>query len=93
MSKFGCPAKFIAVVRQYHDRMNARVRDENEYPQPYSVNNGVKQGCVLAPTVFSMVSSAMLTDDFPDGDLCLRLGTILTVNSSTREIASKDKCE
>lgn len=69
MAKFGCPAKFIAMVRQFHDGMNARVRDDGEYSQPFPVSNGVKQGCVLAPTLFSMVFSAMLSDAFRDGDI------------------------
>jgi len=32
------------------------------------VTNGVKQGCVLAPTLFSMVFAAMLTDAFNDSE-------------------------
>ena len=32
------------------------------------LTNGVKQGCVLASTLFSMLFSAMLTDAFQDGD-------------------------
>ena len=32
------------------------------------MTNGVKQGCVLASTLFSMMFSAMLTDVFQDGD-------------------------
>ena len=35
---------------------------------PFSVTNGVKQGCVLASTLFSMMFSAMLTNAFQDGD-------------------------
>ena len=65
MAKFGCPAKFIAMVRQFHDGMLARVQnDGGEFP----VTNGVKQGCVLASTLFSMMFSAMLTNAFQDGD-------------------------
>lgn len=64
MAKFGCPVKVIAMVRQFHDGMNARVRDEGEYSEPFPVTNGVKQGCMLAHTLFSMVFSAMLTDAF-----------------------------
>ena len=38
-------------------------------PPRYIVqNNGVKQGCVMAPTLFSMTFSAMLTDAFQDVD-------------------------
>ena len=35
---------------------------------PFPVTNGAKQGCVLAPTLFSMMFSAMLTAAFQDGD-------------------------
>ncbi|MCG8114190.1 MAG: hypothetical protein JAY89_02300 [Candidatus Thiodiazotropha taylori] len=68
MAKFGCPTKFIAMVRQFHDGMLARVQNDGEFSNPFPVTNGVKQGCVLAPTLFSMMFSAMLTDAFQDGD-------------------------
>ena len=68
MAKFGCPAKFIAMVRQFHDGMLARVQNDGEFSDPFPVTNGVKQGCVLASTLFSMVFSVMLTDAFQDGD-------------------------
>ena len=68
MAKFGCPAKFIALVRQFHDGMLARVQNDGEFSEPFPVTNGVKQGCVLASTLFSMMFSAMLTDAFQDGD-------------------------
>ena len=68
MAKFGCPAKFIAMVRQFHDGMLARVQNDGEFSDPFPVRNGVKQGCVLASTLFSMMFSAMLTDAFRDGD-------------------------
>ena len=69
MAKYGCPRKFISIVRQFHDGMQARVQDNGESSQPFPVTNGVKQGCVLAPTLFSLMFSAMLTDAFSDGDL------------------------
>ena len=47
MAKFGCPAKFIAVVRQFHDDMLARVQNDGKFTDPFPVTNGVKQGCVL----------------------------------------------
>ena len=68
MEKFGCPAKFIAMVRQFHDGMLAKVQNDGEFSDPYPVTNWVKQGCVLASTLFSMMFSAMLTDAFQHGD-------------------------
>ena len=66
MEKFGCPSTFIAIVRQFHDGMMARVLDDGEPSVAFPVTNGVKQGCVLAPTLFSMMFSAMPTDAFRD---------------------------
>ena len=68
MVKFGCPAKFIAMVRHFHDGMLARVQNDGEFSDPFPVTNGVKQGCVLASTLFSMMFSAILTESFQDGD-------------------------
>jgi hypothetical protein len=68
MAKYGCPKKFITIVRQFHDGMQARVNDSGEMSQPFPVTNGVKQGCVLAPTLFSLMFSAMLTDAFSGSD-------------------------
>ena len=72
MEKFGCPSKFINMVRQFHDGMQARVLDNGDCSETFSVTNGVKQGCVLAPTLFSMMFTAMLSDAFyDDHDTCI----------------------
>ena len=68
MAKFGCPSKFINMVRQLHDGMQARVLNDGESSDAFPVTNGVKQGCVLAPTLFSMMFSAMLSDAFYEDD-------------------------
>ena len=48
--------------------MLARVQNDGEISDPFPVTNDVKQGCVLVPTLFSMMFSAMLTAAFQDGD-------------------------
>ena len=68
MAKFGCPPRFIAMVRQFHDGMQARVQNDGEFSEPFEVTNGVKQGCFMAPTLFSIMFSAMLMDAFQDSD-------------------------
>ncbi|XP_016345583.1 uncharacterized protein LOC107691490, partial [Sinocyclocheilus anshuiensis] len=73
MSKFGCPDRFILMVRQFHDGMTARVLDDGKASEAFPVTNGVKQGCVLAPTLFSMMFSAMLSDAFQNSSLGVSL--------------------
>ena len=68
MSKFGSPDKFIQVVRQLHDGMQAQVLDDRESSTPFPVTNGVKQGCVLAITLFNMMFSAMRTNVFREAN-------------------------
>ncbi|KAF7238139.1 Craniofacial development protein 2 [Varanus komodoensis] len=72
MSKFGCPDRFILMVCQFHDGMTACVLDDGEASEAFPVTNGVKQGCVLVPTLFSMFS-VMLTDAFQNNSLGVSL--------------------
>ena len=68
MEKFGFPRNFTALVRQLHDGMRATVIDNGDTSDSFPVTNGVKQGCVVAPTLFSMVFAAMLHDASQDHD-------------------------
>lgn len=62
LHKTGCPEKFVNLIRQFHVDMMAKVRHENEFSEPFPVTSGVKQGCVLAPTLFALYFSAVLED-------------------------------
>ena len=64
MANFKYPPRFITMVRQFHDYMQTRVQNDGEYSEPFPVTNGVKQDCVMAPTLYSMMFSAKLTDVF-----------------------------
>ena len=61
LSKLGCPPKFVRAVRSFHDGMMARVIENGDASEPFPVTNGVKQGCVLAPTLFSLLFAEMLS--------------------------------
>ncbi|VDM05195.1 unnamed protein product [Schistocephalus solidus] len=54
------------MVRQLHDGMTARVTDNGTVSEAFAVTNGVKQGCVLVPTLFSLMFSAMLMIAYRD---------------------------
>ncbi|BHF82933.1 hypothetical protein SprV_0802607300 [Sparganum proliferum] len=42
MQKFGCPERFIQMMRQLHDGMVARVMDNGAVSEAFAVTNGVK---------------------------------------------------
>ena len=62
MSKFGWPDRFVKIIRLFHDGMMARVLDDGNATDRFQVTNGVKQGCFLAPTLFSLMFSAILAE-------------------------------
>ena len=66
MAKFGITDKFTRIVRSFHEGMQASVSVEGEASRAFQVSNGVKQGCVLAPTLFSIMFSGMLMIAFQD---------------------------
>ena len=61
MAKFGCLAKFITMVRQFHDGMQARVQDD----RVYSV---VSSHVAKNRAAFLLQLLSMLTDAFRFGD-------------------------
>ena len=66
LRKYGCPEKFTTMIEALHTGMMENVSVGGEISEPFSVTNGIKQGCVLAPTLFSIFLSAMLDDAFRD---------------------------
>ena len=52
------------MIREFHDGMMAHVLDSAGVSKDFPIKNGVKQGCILAPTLISMMFSAMLSDAF-----------------------------
>ncbi|BHF64156.1 hypothetical protein SprV_0200715500 [Sparganum proliferum] len=66
MQKFGCPDRFIQMVRQLHDGMVARVTDNGAVSEALTRTNEVNQGCAPAPTLFSLMFSSMMLDDHHD---------------------------
>ncbi|VDL93738.1 unnamed protein product [Schistocephalus solidus] len=66
MQKFGCPERFTHMVRQLNDGMMVRVMDNAAVSEAFTVANGVKQGCVLAPILFRLMFSDILADAYRD---------------------------
>ncbi|KAL8601457.1 hypothetical protein ACOMHN_000399 [Nucella lapillus] len=67
LTRIGIPPKMVKIIRCFHDGMNARLVNGSENDE-FPVTNGVKQGCVLAFTLFGFLFSMMLLYAFKDSD-------------------------
>ena len=71
LERLGCPPKFLQMVIQLHENQRCQARLNGDLSEPFPISNGVKQGCVLAPTLFSIFFSMMLkqaTEDLDDDE-------------------------
>lgn len=59
LAKCGCPPNFTVILKEFHTGMNARVVAGGLVSNPFPVNVGVKQGCVLAPILFNIYLAAV----------------------------------
>ena len=55
LARFGVPHNMISVIRQFQDGMPACVRlDDRVCSRWFAVEQGLRQGCVLAPLLFNI---------------------------------------
>lgn len=64
------PPNFLTILQQLHTDQQGQVKHNGELSNLFPVENGVKQGWVLAPTLFAMFFAMVLCkakDDLQDG--------------------------
>lgn len=64
--KIGCPPKLLSLIKSYHQGMKGTVQFGGNLSESFDICNGVKQGCVLAPTLFGIFFSMLLKHAFGD---------------------------
>ena len=60
LDKLGVPAPAIGTIRSFHEDMQARVQISGELLEEIPVENGLQQGCTLAPTLFNLYACLMV---------------------------------
>jgi hypothetical protein len=66
LQKIGCPPHLLAVVTSFHENMHTTVCYNGVLSEAFPVSSGIKQGCVLAPTLFGIFFSMLLQYAFKD---------------------------
>ena len=64
LARIGCPLKLLSVIQSFHRGMRGVVQVDGSSSTPFDVKSGVKQGCVLAPTLFGIYFAVMLKHAF-----------------------------
>ena len=59
LTKFGLLPQFIPVLQKLQDNMTGQVLHRGTTSQSFPIQTGAKQGCVLAPTLFSLYLTAL----------------------------------
>ena len=106
LPKLGCPTKFVNLICQFHV-MTGQVLSDGEASESFSISNGVKQGCVLAPVLFNLFFTCVLnhaTRDLEEGmylryrldgslfKLCRLTAKTKTVKKTVLEALFADDC-
>ena len=68
LEKIGCPPRLLAIVESFHRDMQSTVCYNGATSEPFPISSGVKQGCVLAPTLFGIFFSMLLSYAFSDNN-------------------------
>ena len=60
----GCSPKLLSTVRSFHNGMMSTVQFDGNVSAEFGIESGVKQGCVLAPTLFGIFFALLIKHAF-----------------------------
>ena len=64
LRKIGCPPRLHSLIESFHSNMKRSVQFNGNISEPFDICSGVKQGCVLAPTLFGIFFALVLKHAF-----------------------------
>ena len=68
LKRIGCPPRFLNIITPFHEDTHNIVSFKGTTSEAFPVSSGVKEGCVLAPTLFGIFFSLLLQYAFNDCD-------------------------
>ena len=60
LGKLGIPDPLIKLIKSFHCNMQAQIRLNDTLIDPIDVNNGLRQGCSMAPVLFNLYSCLVI---------------------------------
>ena len=59
LKRLGVQDTLIDIVKSFHEGVEAKIRLDQKLLEEIEVNNGLRQGCTLAPTLFNLYACAV----------------------------------
>ena len=60
LEKIGCPVKMTKFIKALYSNVKAKVIVDGELSEAFNYDDGVKQGCKLAPTLYGIYAAILL---------------------------------
>ena len=60
LQKLGVPTETVQLIRSFHQNMKAKIRLDGSLLEQIDVQNGLRQGCCMAPVLFNLFSSLVI---------------------------------
>ncbi|XP_076444017.1 uncharacterized protein LOC143282301 [Babylonia areolata] len=87
-TKIGCPPKLRRMITSFHEDMKGTVQHDGSSSDPLPIKSGVKQGCVLALTLFGVFFSLLLSYAFSQSEDGVEFG--LTISLKKTNVMGQD---
>ena len=75
LHRIGCPPKLLRIITSFHKEMKGTIRYDGSSLDPFPIKSGVKEGCVLALTLFGILFSLLLRYAFSESEEGIYLHT------------------
>ena len=83
LPKIGCPLKLQSMFASFHTDTKGTVQFNGSSSEPFEIRSSVKQGCVLAPTLFGIFFGLLLKHAFDTATEGIYIRTDQMAGSST----------
>ena len=63
MINMGFPRHLVYLIKDLYTNQEAFIRWEGEHTEPFSIEKGVRQGCILSPHLFSLYTEQVMREN------------------------------
>ena len=74
MQRMGFPMHIIELLAQLYEKQEATVKTANNFSEFFPIGRGVRQGCIMSPTLFNIYSENIMREATENVEAGIRIG-------------------